>query len=125
MGGRKFGFSNLVDVGCSPFLRALNEAKNINGSGCMDEVTVLAELHNKALAKALKKLERKLEGFKYSNFDLFAASKERIDNPSKYGTPIYYCFKYILIKPSPTKQFGNLLMARARFYFEVVFFIPS
>ncbi|KAL9355104.1 hypothetical protein Peur_053074 [Populus x canadensis] len=85
MGGRKFGFSNLGDVGCSPFLRALNEAKNINGSGCMDEVTVLAELHNNALAKALKKLERKLEGFKYSNFDLFAASKERIDNPSKYG----------------------------------------
>ena len=97
MGGTRFGFSNLGYMGCSPFLRALNEAKNINGSGCMDEVTVLAELHNKALAKALKKLQRKLEGFKYSNFDLFAASKERIDNPSKYGTPIYLLFEKIVI----------------------------
>jgi hypothetical protein len=84
MGGRKFGFSNVGDVGCSPFLRSLNNARN-NGSGCMDEVTILAGLHNKALTKALKKLERKLEGFKFSIFDLYAASKERIDNPTKYG----------------------------------------
>ncbi|KAJ6364546.1 hypothetical protein OIU76_029497 [Salix suchowensis] len=84
MGGRKFGFSNVGDVGCSPFLRSLNNARN-NGSGCMDEVTILAQLHNKALTKALKKLERKLEGFKFSIFDLYAASKERIDNPTKYG----------------------------------------
>ncbi|CAK7338970.1 unnamed protein product [Dovyalis caffra] len=85
MGGRKFGFSNLGDLGCSPFLRGNKEAKKNGSVGCMDGVTVLAQLHNQALNKALKKLQKKLQGFKYSVFDFYAATNERINHPSKYG----------------------------------------
>uniref|UniRef100_A0A6N2N736 SGNH hydrolase-type esterase domain-containing protein n=1 Tax=Salix viminalis TaxID=40686 RepID=A0A6N2N736_SALVM len=54
-------------------------------SGCMDEATMFAKLHNTALSKALEELERQLEGFRYSNFDAYIAGGERINNPSKYG----------------------------------------
>ncbi|KAL9344011.1 hypothetical protein Peur_064442 [Populus x canadensis] len=55
-------------------------------SGCMDEVTVLAKLHNRELSKVLKKLERQLNGFKYSNFDFYTSHSERINHPTEYGS---------------------------------------
>ncbi|CAK7338950.1 unnamed protein product [Dovyalis caffra] len=67
-GGRKFGFSKMINLGCLPSLRAVKMA-NTGRSGCMDEATLLTKLHNRALSKTLKELERQLEGFKYSNFD--------------------------------------------------------
>ncbi|CAK7338951.1 unnamed protein product [Dovyalis caffra] len=84
IGGRKFGLSKLIALGCLPSFRAAKEERT-GESGCMDEVTTFAKLHNTALSKALEDLERQLEGFKYSNFDAYTAGSERINNPSKYG----------------------------------------
>ncbi|XP_050278336.1 GDSL esterase/lipase 4-like [Quercus robur] len=52
---------------------------------CVEEVTSITKLHNKALPKALKKLESELKGLKYSIADFYTFLSERIDNPSKYG----------------------------------------
>jgi hypothetical protein len=80
----KFGISNLDALGCFPFLRALKQTRT-RSSGCMDEVTVLTKLHHRELSKVLKKLERQLNGFKYSNFDFHTLHSERINHPSEYG----------------------------------------
>ncbi|KAG5227347.1 GDSL esterase/lipase [Salix suchowensis] len=84
IGGRKFGLSTLIALGCLPSLRAVKQEQT-GVSGCMDEATMFAKLHNRALSKALEELERQLEGFRYSNFDAYIAGGERINNPSKYG----------------------------------------
>jgi hypothetical protein len=81
-GGRKFGFLNVEPMGCFPYARAVLQN---NTCGCVDELTVLAKLHNRALTKALEELMGQLKGFKYSNFDFHASLSERINNPSKYG----------------------------------------
>ncbi|XAR49844.1 hypothetical protein NMG60_11004001, partial [Bertholletia excelsa] len=81
-GGRKFGFVNLAPIGCVPFMRLLNIA---NGGECVEEATAFAKLHNIALSKVLKRLERRLNGFKYSYFDFYTTSSEILNNPSKYG----------------------------------------
>ncbi|GMY34847.1 GDSL esterase/lipase 1-like [Fagus crenata] len=81
-GGRKFGFPNLVPLGCLPLARAANPG---NTGTCMLELSALAKLHNKALSKVLPKLERQLNGFKYAIADFYTSLSERIDNPSKYG----------------------------------------
>ncbi|KAH7865626.1 hypothetical protein Vadar_009057 [Vaccinium darrowii] len=78
-GGRKFGFVGSVPYGYLPAIRTLTSGESI------EEVTTLAKLHNKALAKTLRKLQAQLKGFKYSNFHLYSSFMERIDNPSKYG----------------------------------------
>jgi len=49
-------------IGLFSFLRALKRTRT-RSSGCMDEVTVLAKLHNRELSKVLKKHERQLNGF--------------------------------------------------------------
>ncbi|CAK7338954.1 unnamed protein product [Dovyalis caffra] len=84
IGGRKFGISNLIALGCVPVMRALKLA-TAGGSGCLDEATVLAKLHNKGIPKAFKELESQLKGFTYSIFDAYKAANERLNNPSKYG----------------------------------------
>ncbi|CAK7338924.1 unnamed protein product [Dovyalis caffra] len=84
IGGRKFGLLNLAAIGCVPALRAL-KLTTTGGSGCMDEVTVLAKLHNRKIHKAFEELEGQLKGFKYSIFDSYTATNERLNNPSKYG----------------------------------------
>lgn len=81
-GGRRFGFLNVEPMGCSPYARA---ALQNNTCGCVDELTVLSKLHNRALTKALEELMAQLKGFKYSNFDFHGSLSERINNPSKYG----------------------------------------
>lgn len=84
IGGRKFGLSKLLPLGCPPISRAL-EIVRTGGSGCMEEVTVLAKLHNRALPKALKELKSQLKGCTYSIFDAYTAGTAIFNNPSKYG----------------------------------------
>ncbi|CAK7338923.1 unnamed protein product [Dovyalis caffra] len=84
IGGRKFGLLNLAALGCIPAMRALKLA-SAGSCGCMDEVTVLAKLHNRAIPKAFKELKSQLKGFTYSIFDFYTVTNERLNNPSKYG----------------------------------------
>ncbi|KAL9344025.1 hypothetical protein Peur_064456 [Populus x canadensis] len=84
IGGRKFGLSKLLPLGCPPISRAL-EIVRTGGSGCMEEVTLLAKLHNRALPKALKELKSQLKGCTYSIFDAYTAGTAIFNNPSKYG----------------------------------------
>ncbi|KAF9664126.1 hypothetical protein SADUNF_Sadunf17G0123800 [Salix dunnii] len=73
MGGRKFGLSKLLPLGCPPISRALKIVSS-DGSGCMEEITVLAKLHNRALPQALKELKSQLKGYTYSIFDAYTAA---------------------------------------------------
>ncbi|KAL7223878.1 hypothetical protein ACSBR1_025356 [Camellia fascicularis] len=82
-GGRKFGFVGVGPLGCVPFARVMLNQEN--SGECLDELTTRVKLHNIALSKVLQKLESQLEGFLYSNFDLYTSWGERMDNPSKYG----------------------------------------
>ncbi|XP_034695566.1 GDSL esterase/lipase 5 [Vitis riparia] len=81
-GGRKFGFLNLPPLGCFPGLRVLKPDKN---GSCLEKVSMLAKLHNRALSKLLVKLENQLLGFKYSYYDFNSNLKQRMNRPAKYG----------------------------------------
>ncbi|KAI4325699.1 hypothetical protein MLD38_031075 [Melastoma candidum] len=81
-GGRKFAFLNLPPLGCLPGIRVLRpEAKG----SCLEEASLLANLHNQALSWLLAKLEDKLQGFKYSLFDTNTFLRQMMDHPSKYA----------------------------------------
>ncbi|XAR51290.1 hypothetical protein NMG60_11005884 [Bertholletia excelsa] len=82
IGGRKFGFVNMAPWGCVPLAKALNQANN---GECIEELKKSVNLHNIALPKALQELERKLNGFSYSNFDLYTSLWKRMNNPAEYG----------------------------------------
>jgi phospholipase/lecithinase/hemolysin len=69
-------------LGCVPSLRALKAG---NAGEYYEEITAIAKLHNEAFPKVLQKLQRQLNGFRYSIADAYTAFSERIDNPSKYG----------------------------------------
>nr|POE67597.1 gdsl esterase/lipase 1 [Quercus suber] len=58
-GGRKYAFLGLPPLGCVPLVKAL---KPRNTDACMEEITELAKLHNKALSKVLPKLQSFMEG---------------------------------------------------------------
>ncbi|XWS54491.1 hypothetical protein CRYUN_Cryun10bG0094200 [Craigia yunnanensis] len=62
-GGRKFGFPNMMLLGCLPYMKAQA------GSSCNDEVTAIAKLHNVELPKILNKIENQLEGLKFQGCD--------------------------------------------------------
>ncbi|KAM6601762.1 hypothetical protein CsatA_021371 [Cannabis sativa] len=81
-GGRKFGFVNAPPLGCLPSLKML---KPDNESGCYDEITSLAKIHNALLPKVLKKIQSEHNSFNYTIYDLFTSMSKRIDDPSKYG----------------------------------------
>nr|XP_023881937.1 GDSL esterase/lipase 5 [Quercus suber]POE73701.1 gdsl esterase/lipase 5 [Quercus suber] len=81
-GGRKFGFINLLPFGCAPGIRII-KAEN-NGS-CLEEASSLVKLHNKALSRLLRKLEKQLKGFKYSLYNFDINLRRRMNHPSKYG----------------------------------------
>ncbi|KAJ0028325.1 hypothetical protein Pint_36301 [Pistacia integerrima] len=82
IGGRKFGFLNLDDLGCLPLIRAI--VPGSSGS-CLESVSELAKLNNKALSEVLPELESQLPGFKYAIHDFYNSSLEIINNPSRYG----------------------------------------
>ncbi|XP_012451221.1 GDSL esterase/lipase 2 isoform X1 [Gossypium raimondii] len=78
-GGRKFGFMEMMPLGCLPYIKAQN------GGCCINGITQLAELHNSGFPKALNELKEKLNGFKYAHYNFFESVSERLNNPSKYG----------------------------------------
>ncbi|WCJ39319.1 GDSL esterase/lipase 5 [Euphorbia peplus] len=82
VGGRKFAFINLPELGCLPAMRIIKPESN---GKCLKEVSNLASLHNKALTKVLLEMEEKLVGFKYSLFDFKTSLQQRMNHPSKYG----------------------------------------
>ncbi|KAJ0007984.1 hypothetical protein Pint_29425 [Pistacia integerrima] len=82
IGGRKFGFLNLDDLGSLPLIRAI--VPGSSGS-CLESVSELAKLHNKALSEVLRELESQLTGFKYAIHDFYNSSLEIINNPSRSG----------------------------------------
>lgn len=82
IGGRKFGFVNVLPLGCLPSFRIRNPD---NIGACVEEAILLVKLHNKELAKVLLKLKSQLQGFKYSTADFYTSLSERMNNPSKYG----------------------------------------
>ncbi|XP_016462207.2 GDSL lipase-like [Nicotiana tabacum] len=84
-GGRKFAMLNMVPIGSLPNIRALNAQKGVKNGDFIEEVTNLVKMHNSALPKILKQLEKQLPGFKYTLFNLFKVFAESIDNPTKYG----------------------------------------
>lgn len=81
-GGRKYVFLGLPPLGCVPYIKAQIPG---NTGACMEELTTLVKLHNKALSIVLLKLESQLKGFKYSLADFYSFCTERINSPSKYG----------------------------------------
>ncbi|KAL5579648.1 hypothetical protein UlMin_012090 [Ulmus minor] len=81
IGGRKFGFLNLLPLACVPFLRVI---PGQNGA-CLDQISPFVELHNKEISNLLQKEYSELNGFKYSLLDVNTFLKERMDHPSKYG----------------------------------------
>ncbi|XP_061361893.1 GDSL esterase/lipase 5-like [Gastrolobium bilobum] len=83
-GGRKFGFVNVGPLNCFPLLRRLVNGTTI--SACQEEAaSALARLHNNAFPKMLQKLEKQLEGFRYSITDFYNALIEVMTNSSNYG----------------------------------------
>ncbi|GKC11128.1 lipase, GDSL [Tanacetum coccineum] len=83
-GGRKFAFLNLGPLGCIPGIRIILNPSSDSG-GCIEVASLLAKLHNQALAKSLKRLAKQLHGFKYSLYDFHTNLNQRLKHPSKYG----------------------------------------
>jgi hypothetical protein len=83
LGARKIAFQDVGPLGCTPTMKSVLDSPH--ASECIEQPLALARLHNKALAEALKNLETKLPGFKYSIFDYYHELLDRIKNPSKYG----------------------------------------
>ena len=81
-GGRKFALINLPALGCIPAIRILEPGNN---GRCLEEVSLLAALHNKALSKLLFQMKKKLKGFEYALFDLKSSLQQRMKHPSKFG----------------------------------------
>lgn len=81
MGGRKSGFQNLGPIGCMPATKA---SLGIT-SDCAHEPSVIAKMHNIALPKLLKKIQRQLPGFKYALYDYYTTLAERTLNSTKFG----------------------------------------
>lgn len=81
LGGRKIAFQNAGPLGCTPTMKI----DPTLGDSCAQEPCTLAQMHNAALSATLKKLSKRLPGFKYSIFDYYNSLLERINNPSKYG----------------------------------------
>ncbi|KAB1221297.1 hypothetical protein CJ030_MR2G005658 [Morella rubra] len=84
-GGRKFAFINVAPLGCVPVARASNPG---NTGACMEELTSLARLHNKALPYLLQTLVSQLKGFRYSNTNFYSFLIERMNDPAKYGQEV-------------------------------------
>ncbi|KAK7384836.1 hypothetical protein VNO78_30539 [Psophocarpus tetragonolobus] len=81
LGGKKFGFLNIPQIGCSPAVRILVN----NGSTCLEEFSAIARLHNNGLSKMLQELGKKLNEFKYSLTDFYTTLSQVLNNPTKYG----------------------------------------
>ncbi|XP_071685562.1 GDSL esterase/lipase 5-like [Rutidosis leptorrhynchoides] len=83
-GGRKFGFINLGPLGCLPGIRIIPNPTTDSGA-CIESASLLAKLHNQALANTLETLATQLQGFKYSLYDFHTNLEARLRHPFKYG----------------------------------------
>ncbi|KAF2300906.1 hypothetical protein GH714_018158 [Hevea brasiliensis] len=81
IGLRKIAIQNVGPLGCYPTIKAMRP--ELNGS-CVKSFSKHANQHNKALSVALKKLQSRLPGFKYSIVYYYHALANRIKNPTKY-----------------------------------------
>lgn len=82
-GGRKFVTITVPPLGRLPYTRGYN-----NGSAT-PQLMELAKLHNQALPRALKQLQKELKDFKYVTFDLYNVLGDIISHPSKYGVFVH------------------------------------
>ncbi|XP_002534584.2 GDSL esterase/lipase 1 isoform X2 [Ricinus communis] len=82
LGARKIAFQNAGPLGSVPVMKSMHPEV---GSGCAEEPSALARLHNDYLAISLKNLESQLPGFKYAIFDYYNSLGDRVNDPSKYG----------------------------------------
>jgi len=82
VGGRKFVFLNVPQIGCSPSLRLI--ANDSNGD-CLKEIGTFVKLHNKGIFDVLKQQSKNLRGFKFALYDFYTSTLQRIKHPSKYG----------------------------------------
>ncbi|XP_062088462.1 GDSL esterase/lipase 5-like [Humulus lupulus] len=82
IGGRKFGFINLPELGCLPGVRIVKEETK---GKCFEEASSITNLHNEALSKLLNKLSKQSKGFKYSLYDFNTNIRKRMILPSHYG----------------------------------------
>ncbi|XP_028763286.1 GDSL esterase/lipase 5-like isoform X5 [Neltuma alba] len=83
-GGRKLGLLNVGPMNCFPIFRMM---KNISSlEACQEEeASANARLHRRALPTMLQKLEKQLEGLKYSLTDFYGALVDVMKYPFKYG----------------------------------------
>ncbi|XP_011047740.1 PREDICTED: GDSL esterase/lipase 4-like [Populus euphratica] len=82
LGARKFAILNIGPRGCQP---AARQSKELRGDEC-DEVSLeMIKKHNIAASKAIKELESKLSGFKYSIVDFYTILLDMIKHPKDYG----------------------------------------
>ncbi|XP_028763298.1 GDSL esterase/lipase 5-like [Neltuma alba] len=83
-GGRKFGLLNVGPMNCFPIFRMMKNGSSLDA--CQEEeASGIARLHRKVLPTMLQKLEKQLEGFKYSLTDFYGALVEVMKYPSRYG----------------------------------------
>ncbi|KAI5422276.1 hypothetical protein KIW84_045658, partial [Lathyrus oleraceus] len=81
-GARKFAILNLPPLGCLPGTRIIESQDK---ASCLDELSLLASIHNQALYVVLLKLEKQLKGFKFSLYDFNSDVTQMINHPLKYG----------------------------------------
>ncbi|XP_076890391.1 GDSL lipase-like [Bidens hawaiensis] len=82
-GGRKIAITTVAPLTCWPSIRAGRPGNTCNG-----ELDIITSMHNQQLSKKLVELEKELEGFMYSLFDINTEVGNRMKNPSKYGFKI-------------------------------------
>ncbi|KAI9102912.1 hypothetical protein K1719_023351 [Acacia pycnantha] len=83
-GGRKFGLLNVGPINCYPIARIFMNGSSLDE--CQkEEASAIARLHRRALPIMLQKLQKQLEGFKYSLTDYYGALTEVMRYPYKYG----------------------------------------
>ncbi|KAI4325380.1 hypothetical protein MLD38_030786 [Melastoma candidum] len=80
LGGRKFSFQNVAPIGCLPGSRY-----RTGTGGCLNDLNILAEMHNEALSELLAGLEKDLSGFNYVLFDYYKTLLDRIVNCTEFG----------------------------------------
>ncbi|KAK9060355.1 hypothetical protein SSX86_021059 [Deinandra increscens subsp. villosa] len=79
-GGRKYGFLTVPPLGCWPAIRFSQ-----SGNTCSKEIDDIIRVHNQALTRKLEDLEKQLQGFMFSKFNIYGSVSDRMKNPSKYG----------------------------------------
>jgi hypothetical protein len=95
LGARKFAILNIGPRGCQP---AARQSEDLRGDEC-DEVSLeMIKKHNSAASKAIKELESKLSGFKYSIADFYTILLDMIKHPKDYGKYIDFDNIRVLVR---------------------------